>query len=81
MFDKVYVIVKESDYSWDIENIVKVCIDKRRAEAIAKNIDGDCKIIEVSFDKVQFCNEECCKKKSHIPEPPKNRLVTEGNWL
>ena len=51
--------------------IEKVCIDKRRAEAIVSNLNYGIemktreayKVQEIPFDQLEFCNEDCCKRR------------------
>ena len=63
----VYGIVRV--FSTGASILEKVCLDKRRANAIVYNLNYGIenktreayKVQEIPFDQLEFCNEDCCK--------------------
>lgn len=71
----VYAVVYVN-YVENISNIETICVDERRAEAIASNLNFELdsphtafnlleeyQVREIPFDQLEFCNEDCCKRR------------------
>ncbi|MEE9214801.1 MAG: hypothetical protein V3U54_08425 [Thermodesulfobacteriota bacterium] len=73
--------VYEVVYVNHVENIINtktICVDKRRAAAIASNLNfgldspqtkfnmiEEYQVREIPFDQLEFCKEDCCRKSLH----------------